>query len=138
MLNELGDPLGPQLWARLVEAVRRADRRRERVHPGLLDEPRRDLDGMHLARPRRSPTAVLDAEHALDLALDVRAVALGLGDDLDRLAGVLSDVELRSRRTGPSSSPPRRQIVIHSTVGTVIEMQRHRDRQPRRPAPATC
>ncbi len=38
--------------------------------------------------------AVLDAEHALDLALDLRAVAVGLGHHLDRLARVLGDVEL--------------------------------------------
>ena len=38
--------------------------------------------------------AVLDAGDALDLALDLGAVALGLGDDLDRLARVLGDVEL--------------------------------------------
>ena len=37
---------------------------------------------------------IFDAEHALDLALDLGAVALGLGDDLDRLPGVLPDVEM--------------------------------------------
>ena len=37
--------------------------------------------------------AVLDAVHGFDLTLDGRAVAPRLGNHLDRLAGVLGDIE---------------------------------------------
>ena len=48
---------------------------------------------MHLAALLRADP-VLDADHALDLPLDLRAVSVGLRDHLDRLARVLGDVEL--------------------------------------------
>src|SRR5690606_39645350 len=48
---------------------------------GVLDELQRHLDGMNLALLVRAH-AVLDAPDALDLSLDIRAVAARLLDDL--------------------------------------------------------
>ena len=79
-------------------------------------ELRRDVDRVHLAG-LVGADAVLDAEHALDLALHRRAEAVRLGDDLDRLARVLRDVELAEPSNSTEFQPVRRQIEIHSRSG---------------------
>ena len=70
--------------------------------------------------------AVLHARHALDLALDLRAVAVGLRDHLDRLARVLGDVELGAVEQDrvPARLQARRDPC---PVGAVVEVERHRD-----------
>ena len=78
-----------------IEPVRGPDGRCERVHPGVLDELERHLDRVHLAG-LVGAHVVLDALHALDLSLHVRAVAARLLHHLGRLAGVLLDVEVRA------------------------------------------
>src|SRR5450755_4071566 len=94
-LDELGDPVGLELGGVLVEAVRGPDRRREAVDPGLLDEPRGDLDRMNRAG-LVGADVVLDPEDGLDLALHLGPVTLGFGHHLDSLAGVLGDIERRA------------------------------------------
>ena len=133
--DDLRDALGHQVRLGLVEPVRGPDRRRERVDAGRRDELARHLDRVHLAAVVGAD-AVLDAGDALDLALDLRAVAVGLGDDLDRLARVLGDVELGAveQHRVPARLEAGRDPL---PVGAVVEVERHRDRAPRRPARAT-
>ena len=86
-----------------VEPVRGADRRRERVHAGVLDELARDLDRVDLAG-LVGPDVVLDAHHALDLSLDV-ARRSRAPPPPPRPSGACSRrCRGASRRTGPSSS----------------------------------
>jgi hypothetical protein len=55
----------------------------------------RELDRVHVAR-LVGTDIILDSEHALYLALHLSAVALSLGDDLDRLTRVLGHVQARA------------------------------------------
>ena len=94
------------------------------VHAGRVDEGRGDLDGMDLAA-LFGADVVLDAHHALDLALDLGAVPLGLGDDLDRLARVLGDVELgavEQHRVPAGLEAGRDPLAVRA----VVQVQRHR------------
>jgi hypothetical protein len=73
--------------------------------------------------------AVFDAEDALDLALDVRAVAPRLGHDLRRLPLVLlhaRQVRTVEQHRVPTCLQTRRQ---HRAVRTMIEVQRDRHRR---------
>ncbi len=96
----------------------------KRVDAGRRDELGRDLDRVHVSGLVRAHT-VLDPQHAFDLTLDLGAIAVGLGDDLDRLARVLRDVEL-----GPVEQhgvPARAQADRDPlAVRAVVEVQRHR------------
>ncbi len=72
--------------------------------------------------------AVLDAVHRFDLTLDGRAVVPRLSDNLDRLPGVLADIETGSVKQHriPARLKAGRDPL---SIRTVVEMQRHRDRQ---------
>jgi len=94
-LDELGHAFGGEVRLGRVEPVRRAHRGGEGVDAGGLDELARDLDRVDLAR-LVGADVVLDAQHRLDLALDLRAVLARLGDHLGGLAGVLVDVQVRA------------------------------------------
>ncbi len=125
LLDDLGHALGHQLGLGLVEAVGGADGRRERVDAGRGDERGGDVRRVDVAA-LVGADPVLDAGHRLDLALDLRAVAVGLGDDLDRLARVLLDVELRA--VEQDGVPARVEAARDPlAVGAVVEVQRDRD-----------
>ena len=69
--------------------------------------------------------AVLDPDDALDLPLDLSAVAVGLGHHLDGLARVLLDVELGAveEHRVPAGPQARGDPLA---IGTVVEVQGHR------------
>ena len=75
--------------------------------------------------------AVLDAGDRLDLALDVRAVPAGLGDDLDRLPLVLLDRQVRGVEEHRVPAPLEA-LGDHRAVGAVVEVQRDRHLDARR------
>ena len=131
--NDVAHPLGVEHGLGRVDAVSRADGRREAVDAGRLEEGHRLVDGVDLALLVRAD-AVLDAPDALDLALHVRAVPPGLGHHLDRLAGVL--VHRQRRPVEEHRVPPGVQAGgDHLALRAVVEVQRHGDARRLRQRP---
>ena len=125
--NQVGDPLKVEDRGPLVASVGVADGGREDVHPGLAQVGERHLGGL-LAGFLVGAHPVLLAGDRLDLALDVGAVAAGLGHHLDRLPLVLLD---RQQRGVEEDGVPAlgQAVADHLPLGAVIEVQtgRHLD-----------
>ena len=124
--HDVGDALGIQGGRRRVRPVRVADRRGEHVDAGRGDEVDDGLERLDLLR--LVARHLLGALEALDLALDCRAVAAGLGHDLDALARVLLDAQLRGvEQDGVPAGREARGD--HRAVRAVVEVEgdRHAD-----------
>ena len=127
LVDHLGHALGRELRAAGVEPVCRSDGGREAIHPGVLDELQRHLDRMYLAG-LVGPDVILDALHAFDLPLDIRAMGARLLDHLGGLTRVLLDVEMRA--VEQDGVPAGLQALRGPfALGAVVEMKGDRDRR---------